>query len=229
VPKKKFALERGGPQRLELAWSGIWKKMSVTLDGRTLGTIATQAELKAGRDFELDEGGTLRVQLQTGLSAELQVTKDGVALPGSGSDPVERFKAAWGIIFFIAGLNGLLGLVVLIFDVAVLRNLGLGMSSLITGVIYLGLGLWVKSQRSAIGLGIALALFSLDGLLSLGMSVSEGGSPAVGGIIARIFLLLPMARGFAAIKELKLVTAPGLAVPEGAPSDGGPWQPPRKD
>lgn len=228
MPKKQFALVRGGPQRLELAWSGIWKNMSVSLDGRSLGTIANQAELKQGRDFPLDEGGTLRVQLKTGLNAELQVTRDGAPLPGSGSDPEERFKAAWGIIFFIAGLNGLLGLVVIVFDVAFLRNLGLGMSSLVTAAIYLGLGLWVKSQRSAIGLGIALALFALDGLLSLGAGVAAGGSPPVGGIVARIFLLLPMARGFAAIKELKAQAPSGLAVPEGAASAGEPWEPPRQ-
>jgi len=207
--------------------------MSVSVDGQDLGTIANQGELKQGRDFPLPQGGTLKVKLQTGLNAELQVTKDGAPLPGSGSDPEERFKVAWGIIFFIAGLNALLGLVVLVFDITFLRNLGLGMSSLVTGVVYLGLGLWVKTQRSAVGLGIAIGLFALDGLFTLGATISAGGTPPMGGIIARILLVLPMLRGFSAIKELKALPpanlpTPGLAVPEGAGSEGEPWQPPRQ-
>ena len=54
-------------------------------------------------------------------------------LPGSGSDPQQQLAGAWGVIFFIAGLNVLLGLVAFVFQIQFLLNLGIGIEAVATG------------------------------------------------------------------------------------------------
>ncbi len=228
MPKKEFALEPGGPKRVTLTWKGLWKNIVVALDDRELGVIPNQKALKAGQEFPLGDGTTLKVQLVTGMAAELQVTRDGAPLPGSGSDPEERLKAAYSMIFFVAGLNAVLGIVAGVFEVEFLARLGLGIESLVVALLYAGLGFLVMKFRSPIALGFAVGLFALDGIASVVMMAGAGGSPPIGGIVARVFLIIPMVRGFAAIKELKKRPTPSMGIPEGAPSAGEPWEPPRQ-
>jgi hypothetical protein len=205
MPTRKFALKKGEEPRIEITWRGLWKDIRVLLDGEEIGTIAGSSELKAGKELSLGKRlGTLRVQLvQSFGSAELQVLRNGHPLPGSGSDPEVRFKAAWAVILFIAAFNLLVGLAAVVFDIEVLAQLGLGIGSLIVAAIYLALGLLVRAYRSPIALGIAIGLFAIDGVLTLVTGFSGSGTPPVGGVVMRIFLLLPMIKGFAAIRELK--------------------------
>jgi hypothetical protein len=136
-------------------------------------------------------------------SAELQVLRNGQPLPGSGSDPAVRFKATWGIIFFIAGLNMLIGLGAVLFDIDFLQQLGLGVISIVVGLMYLVLGVLVKQLRSPIALGIAIGLFALDGIVTMVDAMDAGRTPPVGAIVVRVLLILPMIKGFQAIRELK--------------------------
>ena len=205
MPTRKFALQKGEEPRLEIRWRGIWKEIRVLLDGAEIGEIGGSAELKAGKEFRLPGGqGTLRVQLvQTFGSAELQVLRNGQPLPGSGSDPEVQLKGAWGILMFIAGLNLVVGLATVVFEVEALAQMGLGVGSLVVAVIYLGLALVVRKYRSPIALGVAIALFAIDGLLTIASGFEGTGTPPVGGVIMRVFLILPMIKGFSAIRALK--------------------------
>ena len=63
MPSRKYVFERGGVERLELTWKGLFKEMSIALDGRQIGTIADQRELAAGKEFSLPDGSKLKVQL----------------------------------------------------------------------------------------------------------------------------------------------------------------------
>jgi hypothetical protein len=200
---RKYSLVEGQPPRLELSWKGIWKEITITVDGQTVGVIPDQKALKQGRDFQLPDGDTLHVQLKTGFgSAELQVLRNGQPLPGSGSDPVQRLKMAAGVVWFIAGLNVLLGAVAVLARVETLARMGVGWPSMIEGLIY-GLLAYFVGKRSIIALGLAVGLFGLDTVLVLASMVQAGGRPGVGGIVMRIFLFLPMVQGFGAIKALK--------------------------
>ncbi|MFO0722525.1 MAG: hypothetical protein U1E65_02000 [Myxococcota bacterium] len=230
MAKREFALEAGGPKRLCLRWKGLWKEIQLELDGKVVGTIAGQAELKNGKSFTLPDGSAVHVQLVTGFgSAELQVTKNGDPLPGSGGHPEERLRQAVNVIFFIAALSGLLGLLAVVFDVAFLVNLGIGVGSVVMGVLFLALGFAVKSTRSAIALGIALVLFILDGLASLVMSLGASGTPPIGGLVARVFLVIPMIKGFGAIRELKQQPLDtGVGTHAASDAKGQPWEPPER-
>src|SRR3954468_13841258 len=106
MPSAKFALEAGGPKRLEVSWSGFWKNIAVRLDGDEVGSIPTKAELKQGRSFTLPDSSVIHVKLAESVgNVEIQLTRDGRPLPGSAADPLQRVKTAGGIVYFIAGLS----------------------------------------------------------------------------------------------------------------------------
>ena len=203
MPKRAYALEKSGPKRLEVSWKGLWKNVTIQLDGETIGTIPGQKQLSAGQEFQLTDGSTLKVQLVKKLTTtELQVLRNGQPLPGSASDPETKFKTAYGMVFFIAGLNIVLGLVAWVFQVEFLESIGIGIYSIIFGVVFLVLGYFVQ-RRSVVALVMAIAVFALDGILGFVTAASQGYSPSVVGIIARIFLLVPMVQGIGAIQTVK--------------------------
>ena len=121
---------------------------------------------------------------------------------GSAADPETRFKTAYGIVFFIAGLNLVLGLVAVIFDVQFLLAMGIGTFSIFFGLLFLVLGFFVR-RMSAAALVIAIAVFALDGVLGIISAVSSGFDPSIGGLALRVVLLIPMFQGVAAIRDLK--------------------------
>lgn len=201
MPSRTFPLEPGGPPRVEIAWKMLWKDVQVRVDGATLGVIPDQAALTAGRDFQLPAGGVLRVVLarSMGLIVELQVTLDGRPLPGSVSDVGQRVKGAAGILYFIAGLNVVFGLVAVVFRVGLLQANGVGVGSIVEGVVYAGLALGT-AKRSIVALGLGMALFAGDTVMMLAGAVqAPGGSPPVGGIVFRVFLFLSLIQGMRAL------------------------------
>lgn len=203
MPKQSFALEAGGEKRLEVSWKGLYKDVTVSLDGNLVGVIPNQKALSAGQEFLLTDGSTIKVQLVSKLtSTELQILRNGQPLPGSSSDPQTRFKTAYGIVYFVAGLNLVLGLVSFLFDVEFLQQVGIGFGSIIFGLAFLALGFFVQ-RKSSLALILAIVVFALDGILGVVFAASQGYTPGAGGIIARIFLLIPMVQGVGAIKALK--------------------------
>lgn len=181
----------------------MWKNVQVTLDGALLGSIETKQQLEAGSHFALPDGSQLQVQLKReGIATELQVRRNGEPLPGSTSDPEQRVASAATMLYFIAGLNAALGIMAAL-GVEFLARVGLGYTSVVVGAVYAGLAYLVKTKQSRVALLLAIALFVLDGLASIFAATQAGGSPPIGGIVARIFLLIPMWKGVSALAELK--------------------------
>ncbi|MDP3450789.1 MAG: hypothetical protein Q8R87_09420 [Anaerolineaceae bacterium] len=210
MPKQSYSLEPGGPKRLEIQWKGLYKNTTITLDGLQLGTVLDQRLLRAGHELPLTDGSLLRLHLVSNLAGtELRVTRNGVPLPGSASNPETKVNTAAGIIFFVAGLNLLLGIIGLLTRSEFLATLGIGWYSIIFGAFFLVMGLLVK-KRSMVALILSIVVFSLDALLGVIGSVALGGSAAIGGFVFRVFLIIPMVQGIGAIKALKKQSAPGV-------------------
>jgi len=203
MPTLTYALEKDGPQRLEIAWRGMYRNVTVALDGNELGTIPDQRALAAGESFSLPDGSRLSVQLVRKLSgAELQVLRNGQPLPGSASDPESRLKGAYGIIFFVAVLNLVLGLITVLGDVEFLQSIGIGPYSIAFGVLFAVLG-YFTMRRSVAALVLAIVLFALDAILGVALAAGAGATPNVAGIVFRVLLIWPMAQGVGAIRTLK--------------------------
>jgi len=233
MPKRKYALERGGDKSLEISWEGHWKNTKVRLNGNLIGAIPNQKELAEGQLFQLPDGTSLRVQLvRTFLSDGFRVLRNDKPLPGSISDPARtRLAQSFGIIYFIAGLNIVLGFIALIFQVEFLQSLGFGINSVAIGFIFLVLGVFTQ-RRSIIALIIALIIYSLDIVLVLfsdlitalaRFSVSNTVilgligdilkfmAIPIGFTVMRIGFLMGMGQGVGAINELKKETPPTVS------------------
>ena len=208
MAKQSYSLEPGGPKRLEIQWKGFFKNTTIALDGVTLGIIPDHMTLRTPQEFNLTDGGLLKVQLVQNLAGtEMQVTRNGIPLPGSASNPETKVGTAAGIIFFVAGLNLLLGIIGLLTRSEFLATLGIGWYSIIFGAFFLVMGFLVK-KRSMVALILSIVVFSLDALVGVIGSVAMGGSPAIGGLVFRVFLIIPMVQGVGAITALKKTSAP---------------------
>ncbi len=211
MPKQSYALEAGGEKRLEISWKPFWKDITVTLDGNSIGTIPNQKALTSGQEFRLPDGTALKVQLVSRVtSTELQVLRNGQPPPGSASDPQIRLKYAYWVVYFVAGLNLVLGLISFLFNVEFLQQIGIGFGSILFGLVFLVLGFFTQ-RKSMVALILAIVIFALDGLAGLFLSAAQGGIPGIGGLFARILLLIPMIQGIGAIKALKQKIGPPLA------------------
>lgn len=203
MPKKTYALERNGPARVEIEWRGKWKDVRVRADGAELGIFANKNELEAGREFSLPSGGVLAVQLVRGFAAvELRVMRDGVSVPGSAGDPAQRVKEAAYMLYFIAALNVVLGGLVELARVEFLGSIGAGWASVVGGAIFALLG-WQTSKRSRVALSLGIGLLALDTIWLLVNAIQSVQSPAIGGLVARLFFFTPLANGLRGLRELR--------------------------
>jgi len=136
-----------------------------------------------------------------GLGSDLELLVEGRPVPGSAFDPKAMLRGAYGIIFFLAGLNTVLGLVAVLADVRFLQAIGLGWISIIFGVVLGGLGVLVM-RRSRTALAIAIGLMALDMLLLIA-SFGSMETPPVGAVVVRLLFIAGMARGFPAIRRME--------------------------
>lgn len=213
MPSRKYALEAGGPERVGVDWEGAFKNLTLTFDGASLGSFENAKDIETPQSFTLSDGSRLEVVLaKIGPFPELRLSRDGEPLPGSAGDPQTQLEAAANMIFAIAAMNAILGFVAAIFDLTFLKSMGVGWASVLTGAIYAGLAVFVR-KRSFPALAIAVGLFILDGFYMFVAAAEAKASPPIGGLIARVFFLIPMVRGFGAIGELNKPRKPKRRAP----------------
>jgi len=107
-----------------------------------------------------------------------------------------RVRNAYITLYIIGGLTLLLGLVAELGRVGVLLQLfGSGWAVAVEGVILIVLG-YLTMRGSGIALGIAVALYGVDAILSL----LAGG---ISGVWIRALVLFFLIQGFTALRELK--------------------------
>jgi hypothetical protein len=201
LPDKSFPLETGGLPRLGVSWRGGFKDLSVSFDAQPVAEFEDAKELKEGRRVALPDGSTLEVRVASPfLLPELLLTRDGEPVPGSSGDPAVRHAVAWQVIAAVAVLNVVIGLLVKATGADFLRGIGAGWPSVFAGLVY-GVLAWLVRGRSIVALGIAIALFALDGVFVL-VSAAQAGSNPVSGLIVRLFLLIPMLRWVPALREI---------------------------
>lgn len=204
MAKQSFGFEAGEEKRLDISWKGLYSNVEIWFDGKLLDTIYDSKKLSTGQEYRLNDGSTINVRLVSKVfaSPELQVLRNGRPLPGSASDPQTKFKTAYGMVYFVAGLNIVLGLISFLFKVGLLQQIGIGFGSILFGLVFLALGFFVQ-RKSSVALILAVVIFALDGILGAFLAASQGYNPSGGGIVARIFLIVPMVQGLGAIKALK--------------------------
>ncbi|MCA1595823.1 MAG: hypothetical protein LC772_05310 [Chloroflexi bacterium] len=194
MAKLQYALEPGGARRLQVLCTGCFKNIRICLDGAELGTIADQKALEEGRPFSLPDGSPLHVQLvRNFLAPEVRVSRNGIPLPGSSTDPARRIRTAADLLHLVGIANIILGLVAVRGHVVLLQHLGLGYNSVAEGAVYVTLALLVR-RKSLIALGLAAVLFCADTIL-----VTMNNPHAAGGLVVRFIILVGLLQGFGAL------------------------------
>jgi hypothetical protein len=203
VPKQSFAFEPGGEKRLVIEWKGMFKDLTIKVDGVQVGLIPDQKALVAGKEIRIKDGSKISVQLVSSFSgSELQVLRNGKPLPGSESSPEARVRTAAYVLYFLAALGVVAGMVSLFYESRILGILGVGWYNILFGAVYLILGLLVS--RNSIGaLVLAVLVFSGDALSSILLGAAKGYEPSVYGLLMRVFFLIPLVQGSRAIVEIR--------------------------
>ena len=102
MPRRKYALERGGPKRLQLRWGWRLKDFEVALDGQAWRL--DRAAVLAGATITIPGGSSLFVRSvrrrwwSVALRDELRVELDGVPVPGSDGHPLAIGRRAASVI-----------------------------------------------------------------------------------------------------------------------------------
>lgn len=204
MPALTFALERGGPQRLVVAWQGLWEQGVVRLDGQLLGRFGSEGDLRKGRLFKLADGSALLVQLKRNLFAkELHVSLNGEPIPGSANDPALRWSTAYQYAMVLGLLDVVSGAAAEIFNVDFLHGLGIGVHSIFFGLMMVFCG-WLAQRRSVTALVFVCLLFALDGAIGFNQATQlPTGRQLIISFLIRLILLIPMIQGIPALMQLK--------------------------
>ncbi|MEN6306194.1 MAG: hypothetical protein ABFD91_00435 [Anaerohalosphaeraceae bacterium] len=200
--KMKYALEPGGAKRLELLWEHNRSKCQLKLDGRDIGTFTDTEQLKAGQDVLLEDGTRLTVQL-TGRVKLLpfEVMRDGHPLLSSLPPASKRLSSVWQLMFVIGVVNVIAGLTGARFGPIFREISAAGWASVGIGIVYAVLALFVM-RKSKTALWIALGLFGL-GTIAFPFLVHMSLWIVVVVMVFRLFLMMVLFNGFAAIDEMK--------------------------
>jgi hypothetical protein len=182
--------------------------MDVRLDGILIGSFDGQRELRTGKSFRMtDDGSILSISLSRGFfNNTLRLTRNGLPVPGSVTDPGLRVRTAYGIMFFIAGLEILIGLFAMMFEADFLANLQIGPYNIVLGAIFLVLAILAQRQ-SVTALWIGVTIFSLDTVYGLIRPIINHVPPNISGLIFRVILLAVMIQAIPAIVKIKNQTA----------------------
>lgn len=204
MPVNKFYLDDQKTQEITLSWRGFWKDITVAHNGHVLGGFQNFSHLKQGQSFHLHDGTLLNIHYSTSYGDQgIRVNVNGRPLKGSSGDPEVRLKSIFGISAFIGGLSMIVGAIAELGKVHMLLEMGVGWVSMVIGAVVIGLGYLVWKSRSVPALIVLLLIVVGDIFLTIIMSVADGGQPAVGGIVIKVFLIVAMVKGFGAIQELK--------------------------
>jgi hypothetical protein len=215
----EYALVPRGKRRLKLLYTGEWETAVVELDGQTIWTMESKSQLNQGHRVRLPDGSELSLKLaQAYGSTELNITRDGIPIPGSPTDPTERANQATYLIFFMALVTTFLGLATELTELDVVGELSLGYPSLLIALTYAVLGA-LTVRRSKAALLLAIGLFLLDTLALIFLGQEDVGIAAIGVLILRAALVVPLLRGVPAVETLarhRRVAASKAALDEAA-------------
>ncbi len=201
MPSKTYYLDNDPTKPLVTHWGFGFKNFTLIYKGKTVGTLATQKELKAGKECILPNGAVLAVKLSGFFQPQVVLQVDGKAVPGSSTDPLEVLKQLNYLALFLGGLNIAMGLAAELLHVEMLLALGMDYFTILVGVLILLLGYAARHQFITAIICLVI-LQALDIVNMLIISSQGTNSPPTVAIIFKVFIISYFLRGIGAIKTL---------------------------
>lgn len=166
MPKRRFALQPGGPKALLVRWRGRLKDFEVEHEGRVWKL--DRATVEQGATIALPDGARLAVQSvrrkwwSIALRDELRVERAGVPLPGSDGDPRVVCRRAARVIGIFGLLRVLFGGLWALFASG---NAGFTVPVAGAGVLLLGLAV-LAALGWRLPIALAAGVFALEVLVA---------------------------------------------------------------
>ncbi|MCP3059627.1 hypothetical protein LXT21_12645 [Myxococcus sp. K38C18041901] len=120
-------------------------------------------------------------------------------MPGSSTDPEQQIKTAAYMLYFLAGLNTLLGVIAMLTASEEMDALGLGIGSIVFGALVAVFGFFTYRATRFEPI-LAVLLYIGDTVVTL---MDAGGKPNVFGFIVRVYIIVTLVKAAQAAGELK--------------------------
>lgn len=206
MPHKTYFLNTEKKEKLDLYWRGSYKDFTVKFDNNELGVIKTKKELKEGREFVTGYNKKLEIRLvmQFGIIPCIEILFNDGPVPGTMTDPQRQLTGIFYFVLFIGVLNIVFGLIGLIFDIKSFSDHGIGLNSIIYGVLFVMMGLMINKKQSMFALISVISLIGLDIIFVL-VRIAEYGveSNPWPTITIKMIFILYLCRGFSAVLRLR--------------------------
>jgi hypothetical protein len=204
MPSKTFYLNDAQTEVLTAKWGLFFRKFEMLYNGNSLGTVPNLNTQPNGTRYPLPDGRVVTAQLvrNQGIQ-ELQLLVDKQPIPGSATHPLQQLKTAWHTLLVVGVLNIIAGLIADVLQVDVLQQLGIGWGSAVEGVVYVALGWFGHTRRSAPAFIAAFVLLVAEGVAGFAMGASSGHTPGIGSVLVRFFICVMVFRGIKAAKQLR--------------------------
>lgn len=206
MPTKTYFLDEARTEPLTARWGWFYRNFTLSYRDQPLTPVEAGVSLaQGGYRYELPGGRRVSAQLKrnTGLQ-EVELLVDGQPVPGSNTHPLERIKQGWYALLLVAVLSVTFGTVALVLDSSgTLATLGIGWPTIAEGLLFLALGWWAFSRRSAVVFYVALGLLVLDWIVTLVSLAEAGARGGFGGIFIRFVICAFVYRAARAAQELQ--------------------------
>jgi hypothetical protein len=206
MPHKTYFLDTEKKEKLELQWKGSYKDFTIKLDNNELDIIKTKKELKKGREFVTGYNKKLEIRLvrQLGIIFRIEILFNDKPVPGTMTDPQRQLTGLFYFILFIALLYIISGIAGLISGIPAFSDHGIGLNSIIYGVLFIMMGLMISKRQSMFALIAVVSLIGLDIIFVL-IRITEYGvkSNPWPTIVIKMLLMLYLCKGFPAIMRLR--------------------------
>ena len=149
--------------------------------------------------------------MQFGIFPLIEVLLNDKPVPGTMTDPNRQLADIFYFILFISALYIISGLAGLISDITAFSDHGIGLNSIIYGVLFIMMGLIINKKHSMFALIAVISLLGLDIIFVL-IRIAEYGvesNPWLTIAIKMLFMLY-LCKGFSALmrlRQLKLIEA----------------------
>lgn len=207
MPTQTYPLRGKQRRQVTISWEGPWEDMTVHCDNEPLGQVKNgRKTLQMGVRFALPDGSRLLLRLagQEGSEQLLVQQDDKVLWPLPARNLDLAYKRAYMVLYVVGALNAGLGLAQILFDLNPLQfeTMGIaGIGSIFSGLVLLGLGVFVHRQRSLPALYSSIVVYTLDGILGYYFVAQMGGDPGIIGYVARAMFLYYLIQGIPALKS----------------------------
>jgi len=203
--KIAFTIEAGGEKKIEIYATRKWREVDIKVDG-VLACTLNRDELLSGYDLTLADGSVLTFR-RPGSPLNMQhliITHNGQPLSRvvTGYDNQAAISGAASIIFMVAVINLIVGIVSMLKPVDALAMFKFGWQNIAFGVVFLALGFFAQ-RRSGLAMGLFILLFGLDTLPVLILSLQTRHYFVILVFLMRLVIFFPVFLGLSELFRRK--------------------------